>query len=179
MAIGDRIKALRKKVKLTQEEFAGRLAISKGFVSNLEKDRVKPSAQLIRLISYEFAVSEYWLTTGEGEMFLSPKEIIQKQIDRIGEKAYFEAVRDMISRGDPAIWAPITAASTGSHDLDYMITFLMRLWEIPDEDMRAWARVQFARAFPPDIEKEIEKKRTEALALPALIHQYINKDDDI
>lgn len=177
MTIGDRIKTLRKKVMLTQEEFAGRLAISKGFVSNLEKGRVQPSAQLIRLISYEFSVSEYWLTTGEGEMFLSPEQIIKKQIDQIGEKAYFEALSNIIDKSDPAILGSAAAAITGSPDLDRMISFLVKLWEVGDEDLKAWARVQFAMAFPTEIEALIEKKRAQSPAMPTLIQHFIIKND--
>lgn len=176
MAIGKRIKELRRALNLTQEQFASRLRITKGFLSNLEKGVRIPSEQLIRLISLEYVVSENWLTTGEGEMFLSPEEIIKKQIDQIGEKAYFKALHNIIDKSDPAILGSAAAAITGSPDLDRMISFLVKLWEVGDEDLKAWARVQFAMAFPTEIEALIEKKRAQSPAIPTLIQKYIGKD---
>lgn len=164
MSIGERIKILRKNIGLTQVEFAARLKISKGFVSNLEKNRVLPSEQLIRLISYEFSSSECWLTSGEGEMVLPPAEIIKNQIDRMGERAYYEALNEWICKKGLVVFenASIHRAlgKNADPDLEQMIKFLNDLWAVGDDDLKAWARVQFARAFPPDIEEDIQKKLT-------------------
>lgn len=175
-SIGDRIRKVRKALNLTQRKLAEQLGISQQHISHIEKGTKEASEMLIKYFCLLYNTSEEWLTTGEGKMFLSPEEIIKMQIDRIGEKAYFEALSNIISKSDPAIWTPAAETTTGSPDLDDMISFLIKLWQIPDEDMKAWARVQFARAFPSDIEKEIEKKRTEALALPTLIQKYMSKD---
>ena len=43
MEIGKKIKELRIKVSLTQEELAGRCELSKGFISQLERDLTSPS----------------------------------------------------------------------------------------------------------------------------------------
>lgn len=66
MTMGDRINYVRKKMKLTQKEFADDLAISQTHVSKLEKNVEKPSSILIRLISIKYNVDEKWLTSGEG-----------------------------------------------------------------------------------------------------------------
>lgn len=162
MDIGKRIKALRKNLGLTQMEFAARLKISKGFVSNLENGRVLPSEQLIRLISYEFISSEYWLASGEGEMFLSPAEIVKSQIERLGECAFYEALKEL--KGlvvlENALIHRVGDNKTDP-DLEHMIKFLNDLWAVGDDNFKAWARIQFARAFPPDIEEEIQKKLTQ------------------
>ncbi len=51
MKIGEKIKELRLKHNLTQEELAGRVELSKGFISQLERDLTSPSiATLIDIL---------------------------------------------------------------------------------------------------------------------------------
>lgn len=64
-----RIKELRKKLGLTQQEFADRIGIKRGGVANYEIGRNEPSDSVISLICREFKINEDWLRTGEGEMF--------------------------------------------------------------------------------------------------------------
>lgn len=166
MSIGERIKLLRKALNLTQVQFAARLRISKGFVSNLEKDRVSPSEQLLLLMSYEFSSSEYWLINGEGEMFLSPETIIKQGIDRLGEQVFLEAFKKTMDEKGLVVPIGSLAYRLGNNqdydqDLIHMVNFLTDLWLVGDEDLKAWAKVQFSRAFPPDVEEEVQKKRAE------------------
>lgn len=67
--MNERIKELRKRLNLTQQEFADRLSIKRGAVANYEVGRNTPSDSVIALICREFNVSEHWLRDGEGEMF--------------------------------------------------------------------------------------------------------------
>lgn len=176
-SIGERIIKLRKTLGLTQTEFAQELGITQQFVSQIEKGVREASEQLLKHLCDRYNTTMLWLVKGEGEMFLSPEEIIKKQIDQIGEKAYFKALHNIIDKSDPAIWGPVVE-TTRSPDLDHMISFLVKLWEIGDEEIKSWARVQFALAFPSDIEEiVIEKKRTQASALPTLIQHFIIKND--
>lgn len=69
----DRIKKLRKTLNLTQQEFADRLGISRGNIATYETRDGSPGNSVVNLICREFNVSEDWLRTGEGEMFV-PKE---------------------------------------------------------------------------------------------------------
>lgn len=66
----ERIKKLRKELGLTQQEFADRLNIKRGTMANYEIGRNVPIDAVISLICREFNVSETWLRTGDGEMFL-------------------------------------------------------------------------------------------------------------
>lgn len=65
----DRIKAIRKELKMTQQEFADKLRIKRDPISNYEIGRSEPSDAVISLICREFNVDEVWLRTGVGEMF--------------------------------------------------------------------------------------------------------------
>lgn len=67
--MNERIKALRKKMKLTQQEFADKLNIKRGAVANYEIGRNEPIDAVISLICKTFHVNEEWLRNGIGEMF--------------------------------------------------------------------------------------------------------------
>ena len=61
-----RIKALRKRLGLTQQAFADRLKIARGNIGAYEVGKNAPSDAVISLICKEFNVNEIWLRTGEG-----------------------------------------------------------------------------------------------------------------
>lgn len=65
----ERIKSLRRDLKMTQQEFAERLHIKRGAVANYEVGRNVPADSVIALICKEFGVSEMWLRTGEGKPY--------------------------------------------------------------------------------------------------------------
>lgn len=65
-----RLKALRKELRLTQQEFADRVGISRGNIGAYEVGKNAPSDAVISLICREFHVNEEWLRTGNGEMFV-------------------------------------------------------------------------------------------------------------
>ena len=70
--IGERITCLRKSIKMTQEEFANAICMSRSNLSNIEKDRFTITDRVISAICTRFNVDEHWLRTGEGEMFQTP-----------------------------------------------------------------------------------------------------------
>ena len=65
----DRIKSVRKMLKLTQQEFADRIGIKRNTVGLYEIGQSGVSDAVIKSICREFNVDETWLRTGEGEMF--------------------------------------------------------------------------------------------------------------
>lgn len=67
--IGERITYLRKSIKMTQEEFANSICMSRSNLSNIEKDRFTITDRVIAAICTRFNVDENWLRTGEGDMF--------------------------------------------------------------------------------------------------------------
>ena len=68
--MGERIKELRKSLKMTQQEFADRLNIQRGSIASYETGRISPSNATISLICKELNVSEDWLRNGEGDMYI-------------------------------------------------------------------------------------------------------------
>lgn len=89
----ERIRKLRRTLDLTQKGFADRLGITRGTITNYEIGRNEPVASVISLICKEFNVSEKWLRTGEGEMFLpEPKgelEALAKRYDLTATDQFF------------------------------------------------------------------------------------------
>lgn len=69
-----RIKQLRKGLNLTQKKFGERLGVSEGAVSNIEKEKRNVTDQMFNSVCREFNVNEEWLRTGNGNMFVQPKE---------------------------------------------------------------------------------------------------------
>jgi len=69
LTISERIKMLRKELKLSQEEFGNKLGVSRDVIGNIEYDRLKRPEQkepIYKLICKEFKINELWLRTGEG-----------------------------------------------------------------------------------------------------------------
>ena len=64
--MNERIKALRKRLGLTQQAFADRLKIARGNIGAYEVGKNAPSDAVVSLICKEFNVNEIWLRTGEG-----------------------------------------------------------------------------------------------------------------
>ena len=78
--MNDRIKKVRTALGISQQEFADRIGIKRGAVANYEVGRNEPIDAVISLICREFNVSERWLRTGDGEMFVQisrDKEIMR------------------------------------------------------------------------------------------------------
>ena len=73
----ERIKEIRRAVGCTQQEFADRLGLKRNTIATYEIGKAVPSDRTISDICREFRVSEVWLRTGEGEMFLRQTEAEQ------------------------------------------------------------------------------------------------------
>jgi len=68
--LNERLKKLRKALDLTQREFGERIGVKSNTIATYEIGRNEPIDAVINLICREFNVSETWLRTGEGEMFV-------------------------------------------------------------------------------------------------------------
>jgi len=69
MTILDRIRLVRKEIRLKQSEFAGRIGLTQTSMSMIEAGKAPLTEKNIKLICATFAVDEDWLRTGKGEMF--------------------------------------------------------------------------------------------------------------
>lgn len=67
--MNERIKEIRLKLGLTQEQFGARIGITKSSVSTMESGKSNPSDQTVLFICREYHINETWLRTGEGTPF--------------------------------------------------------------------------------------------------------------
>ena len=77
MEIHERIQHVRKSLDLSRRAFGEKLGVSGDVINNIENNRLKRPDQkepIYRLICKKFNVSEEWLRTGTGDMFLKIPE---------------------------------------------------------------------------------------------------------
>lgn len=82
--IGERIKFLRQTTSnLTQQKLADATGISRGNLSNYEKDRFKPASDAIIAISNYFNITTDWLLTGKDKFYSETCSLKPNNIDII------------------------------------------------------------------------------------------------
>jgi len=97
--IAGRIVALRNQLGLGQKSFSERLCISTGYLTMLEQGLRKPSATLLKLVSYEFQVNADWLRDGEGEIFPSGGETgVLREAERTAQAGTTQTKRKNLAR---------------------------------------------------------------------------------
>jgi len=84
ISVKDRIKALRKALKLSQENFGKRIYVSQSLLTEIESGNRKINDRTIQLIVSEYNVNKDWLLTGNGDMFsTSPPDLKKEQLIEI------------------------------------------------------------------------------------------------
>lgn len=74
--MNERIKELRKVLKMSQESFGNQLGVTGAGISKIESGERNLTEQMLKSICREFNVDYLWLTTGEGEMFTDLPETL-------------------------------------------------------------------------------------------------------
>ncbi|MCI2001124.1 MAG: helix-turn-helix domain-containing protein [Clostridia bacterium] len=73
--LNDRIKLLRKEyLKLTQEEFASKIKISRANLGSIETKRINVTDRVISDICKEFNVNKDWILNGSEPIFIKPEK---------------------------------------------------------------------------------------------------------
>lgn len=78
-----RIQQIRKTAKMTQDEFADKIGLSKNFVWMIEKGERTPSERTIKDICREFKVNYDWIVNGTGDMFQDDDSDAQAIVDSV------------------------------------------------------------------------------------------------
>lgn len=107
--MNERIKLIRKTLKLSQEDFGARLGVTKAAISRLESGINKLTEQMAKAICREFNVDYFWLTEGTGGMFVD-KDIDTQFMDLIdkamsGENEFIRGVFKAFAKFGDAEWA--------------------------------------------------------------------------
>ena len=113
MTENERIKEVRKALGLTQDKFGAKLGVGKTAVSKVENGENSITDQLRLAVCREFRVSEDWLRTGEGDMFVEPAE--DEEIARFmgdiltGEPDFRRRLISVLARMSPEEWKLLEA----------------------------------------------------------------------
>jgi len=104
MTILDRIRLVRKSLKLKQGVFARRIGLTQTALSMIELGRTALTEKNIKLICATFAVDENWLRTGQGEMF-GPSSPYEKELLEVfgklsadGQEFILEMAQNLLKR---------------------------------------------------------------------------------
>lgn len=141
--MNERIKAIRKALDLTMEQFGKRIGLSKSAISLIESGKNGTTDQTITSICREYNVNEHWLRTGEGEMFDASEA---SALDRLAEAYHLDdrkkAVVSAFLRLSPS-------------DQEVILRYVEAL---------AAAHPAPVPASTPDIDAEVEAYRQELLS---------------
>lgn len=88
--IGQRLKSIRKKKDLTQEELSDICGISKPFIAKIEAGIQQPSTTVLFSLIDRCGVSIDWLLSGKGRMFIDDNRFISEIPDE-----YIEFLRNL------------------------------------------------------------------------------------
>lgn len=103
MSIGEHIKEIRTIKKLTQQELADQMGISRSYLGDLEKNRRNPSSETIEKLSETLGVSIFYLMRGiktqQDENFFREKEL-KETIDGFLKKRPIDVINRMQSIED-------------------------------------------------------------------------------
>ncbi len=80
MSINERIKSLRKELKLTQAEFGERIGLKKTAASRIEQEGEPINPRVTQLICTNFHVSEKWLVHGTEPKYVASEDMILQQL---------------------------------------------------------------------------------------------------
>jgi transcriptional regulator with XRE-family HTH domain len=106
----ERFIAIRKKEDINQGEFAERIGLKQGSLSEIENGKEPLSERIKKLICLEFGINEDWLLTGKGEM-LQPREISPegKQLLKVFDKLEPEGKKEVKKYADERLELQVIA----------------------------------------------------------------------
>ena len=79
----ERIRQLRKTLKINQEEFAQQINMSRSNLGNIETGRIGLTDRVISDICRTFHVNREWLAHGIGPQFENEEALLDREIDRL------------------------------------------------------------------------------------------------
>lgn len=97
--MNERIKKLRKVLKLSGEKFGEKLGVGKTAISRLENGSNNLTAQMIKSICREFNVNEEWLRYGTGEMFNGPDDLLAECVGELlltHDDAFYNMIKSIL-----------------------------------------------------------------------------------
>jgi transcriptional regulator with XRE-family HTH domain len=69
MTVNERIREVRKTLKISQKDFAAAICISNTYLAGVENGARAANDRIVKLCSMVFGISEHWLKDGKDGMF--------------------------------------------------------------------------------------------------------------
>jgi transcriptional regulator with XRE-family HTH domain len=98
VVLSERIKLLRKTLKLSQIEFGRRVNIGQDAISDYERGKVEPNQRTQEAIVREFSVNQTWWETGKGEILAKPTDQDKVRVYSAGDLDFYVNV-PMVRKG--------------------------------------------------------------------------------
>jgi transcriptional regulator with XRE-family HTH domain len=80
LTVNQRVKQIRKTLKLTQNDFSRSLSVSIGLIACIETEKRAVNDRTIKLICDSFSVNPQWIRTGEGDVFVQKDDTKLKKL---------------------------------------------------------------------------------------------------
>lgn len=90
VSLGKRVKHFREHFGLNQGQLSEEIGLVQSVISKIESDKHEPSIRFLNAMMLRFGANPEWITTGEGEMFISPEDYIARGIELLGAKTMSE-----------------------------------------------------------------------------------------
>lgn len=87
---GERVKAVRKKLKMTQSDFGDKIEAATSIISDIESGKRKPGFDLIYKLIYHFKINPSYLFFGEEPHFIGEKPDLPEF--NIGDRETFREI---------------------------------------------------------------------------------------
>ncbi len=157
----ERLKALRKELHLTQQEFADKIGIQRSTYAKYEVGASSPIDAVVTLICKTCNVNEEWLRNGSGEMFIQrdPFDEVYKMVNEMLWDESSELKRRLVTailRLSPA-------------QLRYARDWIMETFDLapaaadPDPEEREPTIDEKVAAYRAELEAEEASKKSQAL----------------
>jgi transcriptional regulator with XRE-family HTH domain len=159
--IQERVQQFREHLGLTKKIFSQETGMNLSSIYRIETGETKLSKAFLNILKIRFAANPDWILTGEGEMFITPKEYIDKGIELLGDEKFNAGIIRMLR--DPRyakLQSVIKMENVTEENIDDELRILLQkvaqLWQQGDERTKK-VLVQFVGAFPEVGENEKNK----------------------
>lgn len=156
-SIGERIKKLREFLGLERKEFAEKIGKTEPTISRAERNKNKPSEGFLWALMTHFSVNPDWIMTGEGKMFLSAEDYLEKGIEMFGDRKMSEGLVKIFRKPRFVKFYSLVktwdlADSDVDEELAKCLRYVIDIWNYGDEKTRHWLERQLEMMF-----KEVKK----------------------
>jgi transcriptional regulator with XRE-family HTH domain len=86
--MGERIRELRERQRLTQDDLASRASLSKGFLSEIENNKRKVGSEYLLRIANALGASVDYLLTGRDEEGVQQPLVIPRELNEYAEREH-------------------------------------------------------------------------------------------